>query len=359
MQETGTWPGAAPESGNAFSELDLALVDALQADPRAPWTRIGPALGVDATTAARRWERLTSLGLAWVTAYAAPGTAPVAYVEVECRAGTVRQLAEALAELPWVFSIDHVAGDFDLFLSVCADDLPGLGQLVQEIGTRPEVRVTRARLALRTYLEGSAWQVRALAPGRRAGLTGPVQTDPGAQPFGMPSYNRTDLALLMALGEDGRASYTELAARTGISESTVRRHLGQRLRQRGLLLRCDLAQRQAGWPVIVSYRAAVPHAALDRVGSMLARLPQTRLCASVTGSCNLLLALWLRTTEEIAAVEAMLAERAPEAQLRERTVTLHTVKRMGRRLDRHGRALRHIPMITPPAITGETRTDLA
>ncbi|MFF2079767.1 Lrp/AsnC family transcriptional regulator [Kitasatospora sp. NPDC058162] len=359
MQETGTGTGAAPESGNAFSELDLALIDALQADPRSPWTRIGPALGVDATTAARRWERLTALGLAWVTAYAAPGTAPVAYVEVECRAGTAQQLAETLAELPWVFSIDHVAGDFDLLLSVCAHDLPGLGQLVQEIGARPEVRATRTRLALRTYLEGSAWQIRALAPDLRAGLAGPAQAAPGARPVGMPSYSPTDLALLMALGEDGRAGYTELAARTGIGESTVRRHLNQRLRQRGLLLRCDLAQRLAGWPVIVSYRAAVPHAALDQVGSMLARQPQTRLCASVTGSHNLLFSLWLRTIDDIAGVEAMLAERAPEAQLRGRTVTLHTVKRMGRRLDRHGRAVRHIPMITPPATTGEASTGLA
>ncbi|WP_241196675.1 AsnC family protein, partial [Streptomyces sp. ADI95-17] len=53
----------APDSreageGEHFSELDLALVDALQAAPRAPWSRIGRALGVDATTAARRWERL-------------------------------------------------------------------------------------------------------------------------------------------------------------------------------------------------------------------------------------------------------------------------------------------------------------
>ncbi|MFD5466752.1 Lrp/AsnC family transcriptional regulator [Kitasatospora sp. NPDC127059] len=358
MQETGTGPGAAPESGNAFSELDLALIDALQADPRAPWTRIGPALGVDATTAARRWERLTAAGLAWVTAYAAPGTAPVAYVEVECRAGTALPLAEALAELPWVFSIDHVAGDFDLLLSVCANDLPGLGRLVHEIGARPEVRVTRTRLALRTYLEGSAWQVRALARDRRAGLAGSVPTDPAAQPPGLRSYGPTDFALLMALGEDGRAGYTELAARTGIGESTVRRHLNQRLRQRGLLLRCDLVQRLAGWPVIVGYRAAVPHEALDRVGSMLARLPQTRLCTSVTGSCNLLLALWLRTTADIAVVEAMLAERAPELELRERSVTLHTVKRMGRLLDRQGRAVRHVPMLTPPAVTGETLVDL-
>ncbi|MER7751943.1 AsnC family protein [Kitasatospora sp. NPDC097643] len=44
-------------SGNAFSELDLALIGALQADPRAPWTRIGPALGVRDRWPHRRADR--------------------------------------------------------------------------------------------------------------------------------------------------------------------------------------------------------------------------------------------------------------------------------------------------------------
>ncbi|MER5642295.1 AsnC family transcriptional regulator [Kitasatospora sp. NPDC002227] len=355
MQESGSGPGAAPESGNAFSELDLALIDALQADPRAPWARIGPAIGVDATTAARRWDRLTAAGLAWVTAYAAPGTAPVAFLEVGCEAGALARLVAELVELPWVFSVEHVAGDFELFLSVCAADLPGLGRLVQDIGARPEVRTVRTRLSLRHFLEGSAWQVRALAPARRAELV--IAPDPGAPSGPDLLHSPTDLALLLALGEDGRAGYAQLAARTGIGESTVRRHLGRRLRQRGLLLRCDLAQGQAGWPVVVGYRAAVPHSALDRVGSTVARLPQTRLCASVTGSTNLLFSLWLRGADEIGAIEAALAERTPELELRERTVTLATHKRMGRVLDGRGRALHHVPLITPPDAAGASAAD--
>ncbi|MEK0100560.1 AsnC family protein, partial [Streptomyces sp. A475] len=80
MQENGRGAVLDPESAAApeavgglgetetFEETDLALVDALQTDPRAPWSRIGPAVGVDATTAARRGARLERAGLAWVTA---------------------------------------------------------------------------------------------------------------------------------------------------------------------------------------------------------------------------------------------------------------------------------------------------
>ncbi|MEV1043109.1 AsnC family protein, partial [Streptomyces sp. NPDC050204] len=73
---------AKPHSLSAARRCSTA---ALQAAPRAPWSRIGRALGVDATTAARRWERLRANGLAWVSAYDSAKSATVAYVEVRCR----------------------------------------------------------------------------------------------------------------------------------------------------------------------------------------------------------------------------------------------------------------------------------
>ena len=45
-------PTAAQPEPVRPSGPDLALVEALQRDPRAPWTRIAAAVGTDATTAA-------------------------------------------------------------------------------------------------------------------------------------------------------------------------------------------------------------------------------------------------------------------------------------------------------------------
>lgn len=356
MQETGSRPVLVPDSGGAmdgaFAELDLALVDALQADPRAPWSRVGPALGVDATTAARHWDRLVQCGLAWVTAYAAPGVAAVGYVEMRCKPSAVERLVERLAGLPWVFSIEHVVGDFDLFLSVCAADLPALGRLVSELGLLRGVRSTRTRLALRHYVEGSRWHVRALAADRIAALLDvPAQPAAGPKPGSARvrrTYDEVDVALLLALGGDGRATTSQLAQHTGFGESTVRRRLARQLRDGDLLLRCDLAQPLAGWPVIVTYQALAPHRLLERVGLTIAHLPQTRLCASVTGASNLVFSVWLRGTADITAFESLLAERVPDLRVQERTVTLRTAKRMGRVLDRHGRAVGHVPLMIPP-----------
>ncbi|MYW68317.1 AsnC family transcriptional regulator [Streptomyces sp. SID8379] len=337
-----------PDSVRGFEETDLALVDALQTDPRAPWTRIGPAVGIDATTAARRWARLRREGLAWVTAYAGPVTGAVGYVEVSCRPKRLAELSERLSALPWVLSVEHVVGDFDLFLTVAAVDLPALGRRVgTELGLLPGVRSTRTRLGVRVYQEGSGWKVRALEPAGRARLEG-ARPAAGAGLGGSSGHGPRgglDRRLLAALGVDGRAGWAELAARTGLSESTVRRRLARELRDHEILVRCDLAQQVAGYPAIATYRATVPHGALDTTGAALARLPQIRLCASVTGSCNLLFSVWLRDLDGITALESLLDERFPHLTVQDRTVTLRTAKRMGRVLDDEGRAVGHVPMV--------------
>src|ERR1044071_8497969 len=70
----------------APDELDLALVAALQAAPRADWQRVGQVLGVAGSTAARRWGRLTESGLAWLACHPMrlPGVIPlVALIDVK------------------------------------------------------------------------------------------------------------------------------------------------------------------------------------------------------------------------------------------------------------------------------------
>ncbi|MFF8381461.1 Lrp/AsnC family transcriptional regulator [Streptomyces sp. NPDC015661] len=333
-----------------FSELDLALVDALQAAPRAPWTRIGRALGVDATTAARRFERLRAEGLAWVTAYDAAKTATVAYVEVRCRPRAFERVSAAVTAMPWVFSVDETAGDFDLFLSVAAPGLPSLGRAVHGgIGALRGVRSTRTRLGITLYGEGRDWRMRAMNPAERAGLGAP---GPTARPrtYSTHLHDRPapqDQALLTALGADGRLGYAELGARTGMSEHTARRRLQRMMRDGDISLRCDLAHPMAGLSTMVVYRTSVPHALLERTGNALARLEQVRMCVSVSGPYNLLVLVWLHGLDAVDPFEALLAERFPALEVRDRTVALHSPKRMSWLLDEHGRATGRVPLGLP------------
>ncbi|KQX12540.1 AsnC family transcriptional regulator [Streptomyces sp. Root431] len=336
-------------SAVGFSELDLALIDALQAAPRAPWTRIGQALGVDATTAARRFERLRAGGLAWVTAYDAAKTATVAYVEVRCRPRAFDRVSAAVTALPWVFSVDETAGDFDLFLSVAAPDLPALGRAVHRgIGGLRGVRSTRTRLGITLYGEGRDWRMRAMNPAERAGLGGPH--GPRPRSYSTHLHERPapqDQALLGALGADGRLGYAELGARTGMSEHTARRRLQRMIRDGDISLRCDLAHPLAGLSTMVVYRTSVPHALLEQTGNALARLEHVRMCVSVSGPYNLLVLVWLHGLGAVDPFEALLAERFPVLEVQDRTVALHSPKRMGWLLDEQGRAAGRVPLGLP------------
>lgn len=57
----------------------------------------------------------------------------------------------------------------------------------------------------------------------------------------------------------------------------------------------------------------------------------------------------MRDTGDINTPEALLDESFPALRVRDRIVTLHTAKRLGRILDSHGRAVEHVPVELPPA----------
>ncbi|WP_067574248.1 AsnC family protein [Nocardia acidivorans] len=109
-------------------------MNALQIDPRASRTRIGASLGVDATTAARRWQRLTDTGLAWITAYP-PGLAVIGYPRLHCRGDAVAAISAQVCAMACVFSVQRIGGDYQLDLSVAAEDAAALDDLaVRELG---------------------------------------------------------------------------------------------------------------------------------------------------------------------------------------------------------------------------------
>ncbi|MEV0171996.1 Lrp/AsnC family transcriptional regulator [Streptomyces sp. NPDC050803] len=357
--ESGFLPTAVQESGGEarldggpveFTEQDFVLLDALQAAPRAPWSRIGRALGVDATTAARRWERLRAGGLAWVTAYDAAKGSVVAFVEVSCRPNALEAVSAAACALPWVFSVDETAGNHDLLLSVAAADAYSLGRAVRRsIGGIKGVRRARIRFGIRLYSEGGDWRIRALDAAGRDELGAPLPPRPTSYATrGRPGMSAEDELLITALGEDGRLGWASLGARTGLGEYTARRRVQRMLREGAVTLRCDFAQPLAGLPTGVFYRMTVPHAQQDETACALARLPQVRLCAAVSGPYDLLVQVLLPGMEGIHAFETLLGERFPALETRDRTVLLHTPKRMGWLLDERGRAVGRRPL-APPA----------
>ncbi|MFJ4840657.1 Lrp/AsnC family transcriptional regulator [Streptomyces sp. NPDC088746] len=325
-----------------LDELDLALVNSLQISPRAPWTEIAGALGVDAATAARRWERLRAGGYAWVTAYPYDEFGSGALIEVDCAPGQDRAVAEALAQEPMAATVELTAGGRDLLVTAIARDYASLTSFVLDrVGVLPGVTSTRAHLVTGgAYAEGSAWRLRSLTPAQKKALTGSRRStrDQG----GTPSGNHR--ALMLALGEDGRASLTDLAAGLDVSVNTVSRRLKRLIDSGSLVLRCDLAPPLSGSPVSVTFFASVASEHLTSTARAIARFPEIRLCVGVAGPQNLLATAWVASLVDVHLLEVRLASALPHLRIADRSVCLRRTKHVGRLLDEQGRARGFVPV---------------
>ncbi|MDH6109857.1 DNA-binding Lrp family transcriptional regulator [Kitasatospora sp. MAP12-15] len=350
-ESTGSRPRPTPEVAVdevTVDELDLALVNAMQLRPRAPWSLLGQTLGISPVTAARRWRRLSEAGIAWVTAYGLPHPEDrgcVAYLDLDCAPGRLRQIADELAEDPHVMSIEHLSQGCDLVVTAAFTDLAMVSRYTTErLGRLPGVNAVRVHLATGFYAEGIRWRLDSLDPTQRVELHDDHPAGNGPPSGVRAEVREEDRELLIRLGVDGRLDQAELAAATGLSPSTLRRRLDRLAASDAIRFRCEIAARDAGRPVMATFRADLPPDRLDEVGLQLARLPEIRLCVSVTGPHNLILSVWQRSLADVHRLETALARRFPDLRVAERRVSLRTVKRMGRILDADGRAVRAVPM---------------
>ncbi|MEU9095850.1 AsnC family transcriptional regulator [Streptomyces sp. NPDC048428] len=327
-----------------LDELDLALVNALQMAPRAPWAQLARPLGVDAATLSRRWARLRASGEAWITCHAAPSQVTygaLALIGVSCVPQAREALAWRLAQHPQATSVELVAGSCDLLLTVATATKPLMTAYVLALGRDEAVTATRTHLVQRLHQDGSEWRMDSLSRDQRRDL---AETEDSAAHTAAAILSPEDRALLLALAEDGRRSVASIAAELDRPESTVRRLLHSLLHGGRAVLRCDTAHLYAGWRSSATLWMSVPPAQLATAGEQLTRLRDTRMAASVSSEANLLSVAWLHALDDLARYEAQAAARIPSLRVLNRTVTLHWAKRMGRLLGDDGRSTGCVPI---------------
>ena len=333
-----------------LSETDLALVNALQVDPRAPWSLVGQTLGIGAVTAARRWEHLVESGKAWLSAY--PGGAlaarlAIAFVQIDCEPGRPVEVGLNVARDPHIPTVEYVAGPCDLLVHVVAPTLQAVSDyVVHRLSALPGVAGTRTLVSARMFSEGSRWQVRAISPGQREALAARAKQPPPGTKF-----DSLDRQLLLLAGEDGRASCSAIADRLGVSASTVRRRLDTALANGSIRLRCEVARSLSPAPVTMMLWVRVPPDRLESTARSLATLPEIRMCAAISGAANLLIVAWLRTLADSVSLESGLVTKLPWLDIVDRAVTLRTVKLMGHVLNETGHSATRVPLDFWSAVT--------
>ncbi|MFG2138478.1 Lrp/AsnC family transcriptional regulator [Streptomyces sp. NPDC048650] len=316
-----------------LDEVDRGLVHALQIDGRAAFRAIGEALGLSENTVARRYRRLRTAGILRVV-----GTlngARLGYsawtVRLRCTPDAAGAIATALAKRNDISFVHLLSGGTEISFSTqtrSGDESDAL--LLHQLPRTARVTSVSAHLLLNHYALPNDWAGPAgLTPEQVALLAPPPAVDMASE--GPMDLRQGDRALLGALGRDGRAGYTELAAATGSSDATVRRRIATLRRAGVLVFLVDIPSAALGFRAEARLWMSVRPSELTAVAAAMADHPEVSLVALTTGPTNLLAAINCRDTqglsryltERIASLDAIRTiETAPVIRTLKRAGTL-------------------------------------
>ncbi|MFD6154933.1 Lrp/AsnC family transcriptional regulator [Nocardia sp. NPDC060256] len=325
-------------------ELELTLLDALHANPRASFERLGSALNISAVTAARRWQRLSESGRAWVSSVPGPKLALAGAVyEVKAEPGRVMEVAQALATIPQVGSVYFTDGAFDIHTLVFTGDMQTLTALLLErLPHIPGIAGAQAHVGLRWH-SGVQWRLGAIDTSQQRSVVDETE-NAGGQAARDRSFEPDDRALFLALQRDGRARYRDLARELGTSEHLTKRRLASLVKRGMMNFRTDFARSEGGWPAELVLWLTVPHPELRRVGDEIGQWPETRICLSTIGSANLMVMSQVHQIAELSEILDRIHRTFPMAAVADQRVVLRPCKSWGRMLDSAGHGTEVVPV---------------
>ncbi|WP_295825108.1 Lrp/AsnC family transcriptional regulator [uncultured Microbacterium sp.] len=318
-----------------LDELDLAIFHALELAPRAPWSTVGRAVGVDPVTATRRWNVMQEARLAWVTCYPLLMRQMTAvFLQISCKATCVRAVAARIAQLPNGVTVEIVSGSSDIFMFACAASQQDLSELLlNTLPKIPGVEKISSQPSVATHLDRGFIGAGTLEPASRISLP------PERRGTLIPSAGRIDdldWAICLELSRDGRASNTALARAVEASESTVARRVTKLIADGALHLRAALAPAAAAPATIVWLGMRVPAGDISEAISLISRLAGMTYLGLAAGPTNLQVRVALPHLAALEAFEAKIYQINPEIDIESRMVVLETVRQVSRVFDKYG-----------------------
>jgi DNA-binding Lrp family transcriptional regulator len=314
---------------DVFDQLDLQLLNALEVNGRASFSRLAAVLGVSDQTVARRYRRLCAQGgLRVVAVRDADALGQDQWtLRLRCVPDSAQTIAEALAKRPDTNWVGLASGGTEIILGTRPrspgdrDDL-----LLGKLPRTPRVLEIRAHQLLHRFYGGpSGWlhKFEAITQDQIQALTPDPVPDPGPA-----RIDPEDEPLLAVLERDGRATYPELQRATGRSESAVKRRLGTLLASGAVYLDVEYHSEAIGYQVAAALWLTTTPAALHSVGEALATHDQIAHAAATAGPTNLTATAVLRNTAELYAYLSGPLGRLEGVQHVEATPFLRRVKQL-------------------------------
>ena len=144
---------------NALDQIDRAIIEQLQRDGRAPYTRLGAAVGLSEAAARHRVQRLIDAGIMQVVAVTNPlsiGYRRMAMIGVRTE-GPSDEIAAALQAMGDIDYLVVTAGSFDLMCEVVVGDDSDLLDLTNRIRRVPGVVSTETFIYLDLVKQTFTW----------------------------------------------------------------------------------------------------------------------------------------------------------------------------------------------------------
>ena len=274
-----------------LDETDRRIAAALLVSPRASWREVGHCLGLSERTVVRRATPLYADGTLRATAVRnpmhRPALIPIA-LRIRCRPNRIRQVASALARRPDTIWVDILSGGDEISAMFFLDGPDSRNTLL--------LRDLPATDAVGSWTVHTLLQVFPTPFGGAAGLLSEPEiarlaSDPPRMPAPPLAPQGIDTALIAALTENGRASYTELAQRVGSTALTVRRRLDALVSGWALRLATEVDLALLGAEAEALLWMSVQPGALEETARALSAHPQVRFAGATTGPTNLVVAL--------------------------------------------------------------------
>ncbi|MFF7637540.1 AsnC family transcriptional regulator [Kitasatospora sp. NPDC008050] len=327
-----------PNVRQSLDETDRRIAAALLLAPRASWRTLAHCLELSERTVVRRAGPLYADGTLRATVVCSPVRFPALVplaLRVRCRPNRVRAVAATLARRPDTVWVDVLGGGDEISTILFLDGPEARNTLLlRDLPATAAVASWTAHTLLRVFPISFHWSGDLLSARETALLrsTDPLLAGgPAPESPDVPAAAEApgDAALIEALSANGRAGYTDLAARTGLSPLTARRRVAALVHGRVVRLATEVDLALLGCQSEALLWLTVSPGALDATGLALGRHPRVRFVAATTGPANLLVAV---AVADLSALYAFLTETVGALEkitTIETTPILATAKRTG------------------------------
>jgi DNA-binding Lrp family transcriptional regulator len=269
-----------------LDEIDEQLVRALHEDGRASYETLARLVGLARSTTKARVQRLLAEGglrLVGAIHPAVFGLHQLGHVIIETD-GSAGPVAQAVAQLDEVSFVTTTAGRFAVTAELRTADMTAFSRGLARVQAVPGVRSAQAMAYLRI------WKDPYFPPG-------PLES-PG--PLAEIELDAADHALLAQLRADGRASFADLAAMTGLSPGATRvrvlRLFEARVVHVGALVRLSPLGRSCTTGFALTFTGEA-----EPVASEVAGMAEVDCFATGVGWCNAIGTIRVGSLDEVLA----------------------------------------------------------